>query len=146
MASVAKAKSVGGLFSNEEQVVKVVYDFAKDGGATGALNLFTATSDCILTGFSAVVKTACTSGGSATVKVGVTGADSAFITTTQGAVASLTANALFQANVVLTEGTPNTAAFPLPRRLASGDSVLMTIGTAALTAGVIEYTVKVQRA
>jgi hypothetical protein len=146
MANLAGYKKVGSGFSNEEQTIKARYDFAVDAGATGALNIFTAESDCIITDFHALVKTAGTSGGSATVAVGVTGSTSAFVTTTQGAVANLTANAVFQANVVLTEGTPNTAAFPLPRRLASGDSVLMTIGTAALTAGVIDFVMNVKKA
>lgn len=146
MANLAGYKKIGGSFSNEEETIRARYSFAADGGATGALNIFTAVEACVVTYFHAVVKTAGTSGGSATVKVGVTGADAAFITTTQGAVASLTLNTLFQAVVVLTEGTPNTAAFPLPRRLASGDSVLMTIGTAALTAGVIDFCIKVMKA
>jgi hypothetical protein len=146
MASLSGYKKIGSGFSDEVQTIRARYDFSKDGGATGALNIFTAESDCVLVGFYALVKTACTSGGSATVAVGVTGATSAMITATQGAVASLTANSLFQANVVLTEGTPNTAAFPLPRRLASGDSMLMTIGTAALTAGVIDFVIQVAKA
>lgn len=129
------AKQVGPEFKNMMVVERNTYSFAVDGGAVGAINLFTAASDIVITGFHAVVKTTCTSGGSATVAVGVTGATSAFVTTTGGAVANLTANAVLVP--VLTEGTPNTMA--LPRRLASGSSVLMTIGTAALTAGQIEY-------
>lgn len=146
MPSVAKAKTIAPEFKNQSVVERVVYDFAVDGGATGALDLFTAGSDVVITGFHAYVKTACTSGGSATVAVGVTGSTSAFVTTTTGAVANLTANAVLQAVVVLSEGTPNTAAFPLPRRLASGDKVLMTIGTAALTAGKIEFVLEYMQA
>ena len=146
MAALQKRKYIGSTFSNEEVVERVVYDFANDAGATGALDIFEATADVIITGFHAVVKTTATSGGSATVKVGYTGSDAAYITTTQGAVANLTANAVFQANVVLTEGTPNTAAFPLPHRLASGAKILQTIGTAALTAGKIEYVIKFMKA
>lgn len=141
MASVHKAKTVGPEFRNDIIVERVVYDFAADGGATGALTLFTAGADIVVKSFHALVKTACTSGGSATVICGVTGDTDAFVTTTTGAVANLTANALLQPVVVLTEGTPNTAAFPLPRRMASGDIVSMTIGTAALTAGKIEFVI-----
>lgn len=135
MAAVAKAKTIAPEFRNQKVIERVVYDFAVDGGATGALDLFTAGSDIVITGFHAYVKTACTSGGSATVICGVTGTTNAFMTTTTGAVASLTANAVIGA--VVTEGTPNT--FAVPRRLASGSKVLMTIGTAALTAGKIEF-------
>jgi hypothetical protein len=142
MPAVAKAKVIGPEFSNEVTLERVTYDFAVDGGGTGALDLFTAGADVVLKSFHAYVKTTATSGGSATVAVGVTGATSAFVTTTTGAVANLTANAVLQPVVVLTEGTPNTAAFPLPRRLASGDKIIMTIGTAALTAGKVEFVVE----
>jgi hypothetical protein len=146
MAALAKMKTIAKTFSNEEVLERVVYDFSVDGGAVGALDIFTAGADLIITYFHAIVQTQATSGGSATLAVGVTGSTSAFVTATQGAVANLTANAVFQANVVLTEGTPNTAAFPLPRRLASGDKILQTIGTAALTAGKIEYVIQYMKA
>lgn len=146
MANLAGYKKVGGPFTKEMEVMRARYSFAADGGATGALSIFTATEACVITGFYAIVKTTCTSGGSATVKVGVTGSDALFVTTTEGAVANLTANAVFAAKPVLTEGTPNTIAMPYPRRLAAGDSVLMTIGTAALTAGVIDFVIEVCKA
>lgn len=150
MAALAKRKYVGNTFGNETVIERVVYDFSVDGGATGALDIFEATSDVVLTGFYAFVKTTATSGGSATLKVGVTSADSAFVTTVEGAVANLTANAVLQAKmtIALSEGTPNTAVlvFPLPRRLASGDKILQTIGTAALTAGKVEYVLEYKKA
>lgn len=145
MAAVVARKYLGKTFSNDVETMSVVYDFAADGGAVGALDLFQASADVVLKDFHAIVRTAGTSGGSATVAVGVTGATSAFITATEGAVANLTANAVFGAKPVLTEGTPNTIAMPLPRRLASGDKVLMTIGTAALTAGKIEFVISYTR-
>lgn len=142
MASVAKAKNIGNTFSNEEIVERVIYDFAVDAGSVGALDLFTADADVIITGFHAVVKTAATSGGSATLEVGVTGDTNLFMNSTQGAVASLTLGAAIFPPVV--EGTPNVIACPV--KLASGDKILQTIGTAALTAGKVEYTVKYMRA
>lgn len=135
MAAVAQTKTIGPEFRNQKVVERVVYDFSVDGGATGALDIFTAGADVVLTGFFAYVKTACTSGGAATVALGVTGSTSLFTSTTGGAVANLTANAVLQP--LFTEAAPNT--YSMPRRLASGDKVLMTIGTAALTAGKIEY-------
>ena len=142
MASVAGYKKVGEPFSNEMEIVRARYDFSKDGGAVGALDLFTATTECIVWGFYGIVQTTATSGGSATVIVGVTGATNAFVDTTAGAVANLTANAVLKAALV--EGTPNVN--PVPRRLAAGESVLMTIGTAALTAGVIDFVIQVSKA
>jgi len=142
MAAVAASKTLGAPFSNEKSIERVRYDFSKDGGATGALDIFIASRDIIITGFSAVVKTAATSGGSATVKAGVTADDDAFVTTTQGALASLTANAIILP--VAVEGTPNV--LPLPVKLPAGSKVIQTIGTAALTAGVIEYTIEYYKA
>lgn len=146
MAAVAKAKSIGNTFGNEEITERVIYDFAVDGGATGALDLFTAAADVVVTYFHAYVKTTATSGGSATLAVGITGSTSKYVTTTAGAVANLTANALLQPEVVETEGTPNVVVLPVPHRLASGAAILQTIGTAALTAGKVEYVIKYMRA
>lgn len=139
MAAVAKAKNIGPAFTAGVgyEVVTVEYDFAVDGGATGALDLFTAGADIVITHFHSKVMTACTSGGSATLKVGITGTDNLFMNTTQGAVASLTANAVVLAPAV--EGTPNV--LPLPVKLASGAKVLQTIGTAALNAGKVKYVI-----
>jgi hypothetical protein len=52
-------------------------------------------------------------------------------------VANLTAGALFMP--VAVEGTPNV--LPLPVKLASGAKIVQTIGTAALTAGKVEYVI-----
>lgn len=146
MATLAKHKTIGTVFGNEVVVERVVYDFAVDGGAAAALDIFTAGADIVLLGFHAYVKTTATSGGSATLKVGVTGDDDLFMTTTEGAVANLTANAVLQAKPVLTEGTPNTVVWPFPRRLPSGEKILQTIGTAALTAGKVEYVLEYMKA
>lgn len=146
MATVAKHKTVGTVFSNEMVTERVVYDFAVDAGATGALDLFTAGADIILMGFYAYVKTAATSGGSATLKVGVTGDDDLFMTTTEGAVANLSIGTVHQAKPVLTEGTPNTVVWPFPRKLASGDKILQTIGTATFLTGKIEYVLQYVKA
>lgn len=129
MPVVAQMKNIGPEFRNEKQIARVVYDFAVDGGATGAYDVFTAGSDVVITGAHAYVKTACTSGGSATVAYGITGSTTAFVDATAGAVANLTADAVLG------------AAEP-PIRLASGSKVLMTVGTAALTAGKIEFVVE----
>jgi len=133
---------VGAPNSKESEIVRVVYDFAVDGGATGALDLLQASGALIIEDASATVKTACTSGGSATVKSGPTADDDRFMTTTQGAVASLTANATILPVVV--EGTPNVIACPYA--VADGGKVTMTIGTAALTAGKIEFCFRVRKA
>lgn len=142
MAAVKGAKTIGATFSNEEVVERVIYDFALDAGATGALDLFTAGADLVLTHFSFTVKTAATSGGSATLAVGITGSTSLFSTVTQGAVANLTLGTVIFPAVV--EGAPNVLA--LPAKLASGAKILQTIGTATLLTGKVEYCVKYIRA
>lgn len=137
MAQLAGHKYIGPVFQKEMDIVRVVYDFAKDGGAAGALDIFEAKEDIVITHFHSKVVTAATSGGSATLKVGVTGSDARFMNTTQGAVANLTAGAVVIAPAV--EGTPNVLALPV--KLAAGDKILQTIAVAALTAGKIEFTV-----
>jgi len=134
MAAIKGTKSANGGFQNEKQILKVVYDFAKDGGATGALDLFTAQDDIVITGFYAKVLTTCTSGGSMVLDVGVSGGDTDILLDGV-AVASLTANSMHIPPVV--EGTPNVLA--LPMKLADNGKIIQTIGTAALTAGKIEY-------
>jgi hypothetical protein len=134
-------KTVGYPFTGKKEIVQVTYDFAVDGGATGVINLMKAQDALVITAAHAVVKTACTSGGSATVKIGITGNDDLLFGTTTGAVANLTDNALIAPDVV--EGTPNVVAFPA--KIAAGDYVLMTIGTAALTAGKIVVTLEVMK-
>ena len=123
---------IGPAFKNEEVVVRKMYKFSADGGALGAIDLFEAESDVVLTHFHPLVKVTCTSGGSATVSFGVTGTADLFVNTTAGAVANLTANALLSRDALA----------DLPRRLPAASKVLMTIGTAALTAGEIEIVVK----
>lgn len=142
MAALAKRKYLGQAFNNEEIIERVRYDFSVDAGAVGALDIFEASADLIITGFHAYVKTAATSGGSATLEVGVTGDTNLLVNSTQGAVASLTLGAAIFPPVV--EGTPNVLALPV--KLASGAKILQTIGTAALTAGVVEYVVKYVKA
>jgi len=139
MAALKNKKTVAGGFSNEVEVVKVVYDFAKDGGATGALEILEAQDDLVILNFYVVGKTTCTSGGSATLDVGISGGDTDILLD-GAAVASLTANAMVQpTSIVLTEGTPNTYVAALPQKLASGGKIIQTIGVAAFTAGKLEY-------
>ena len=134
MAQLAKHKSVAAPFSKELGVVRVVYDFAEDGGALGAKDVFTAQGALVLKSFHAVVKSACTSLGSAVLDLGVKAGDTDALLDGV-AVAALTANSL-HADPLVT-GTPNTRLVPM--YLADGAVIEMTIGTAALTAGKIEF-------
>lgn len=126
MAAVSKSKKAKPM-DKEIEIIQVEYDFANDGGAAGALDLLTASEACVIVDAYAKVKTACTSGGSATLIAGVVGGDTdACIAST--AVAALTAGAVIP-------GASTTKGL----KMASGDKIAQTIGTAAFTAGKIVY-------
>lgn len=125
MAAVVDYK-VAKVWGNEREYMEVMYDFAVDGGAVGALDLFTADEACVVKLAEMHVKTACTSGGSATVSCGKSGDLTGMIGAT--AVASLTADAVILG-----------AALDASHVLAAGNVVQMDIATAALTAGKIRF-------
>jgi hypothetical protein len=134
MANVKEYKVIGAPFSNEVVYERITYDFAVDAGAVGVLNLFTATDKMALVSFHAVVKTACTSGGSMTLDCGIVTTDTnRFMASV--AVASLGADTLHIPPLV--EGTPNTAL--VPSIIADNAVIAMEIKTATLTAGKIEF-------
>lgn len=132
MANASAYQTFGPLFSNEVALVKLTYDFAKDGGAVGNIELGKLGAKMLVVGAHVQVETACTSGGSATVTIGAATADAdAFLTTAHGAVASLTDDAVWA----------ETAGQILV--VAKDDTVRLTIGTAALTAGKINVFLRV---
>lgn len=139
MSNIKGIKKVGSPFTNALEQVKVTYDFSVDAGATGILNILECEQDCVITNFYAVVKTACTSGGSMTLDVGTT--DNGDLLLDGVAVASLTLGSLHQPFII--EGTPNV--LPCPFVLNSTKYLTMEIKTAALTAGKIDFYVTVQR-
>jgi hypothetical protein len=117
------------------EVVEVEYDFAVDGGATGALDILTVSQDMVLVDAYTKVDTACTSGGSATLIWGVKGGDTdACLDATSGAVASLTAGAVIPGETACKQ-----------IKLAEDDVLEMTIGTAALTAGKVRFVMVLQK-
>lgn len=129
MATVSAAahKTFGRGFSNERKFVKLTYDFANDGGAAAdAVKLGTTDGKILVMDSVVHVETACTSGGSATVIVGVAGGDTdAFMDTTSGAVANLVDD--FCNQETAGQGVV----------LASGAAIHLDIATADLTAGKI---------
>jgi hypothetical protein len=122
MAAVLNAKSASG-FTGKIECVEVTYDFANDGGATGALDLLTA-KQAMCVRVMAKTVTGVTSGGSATLEVGKSGA-------TAGAIAQVAKTAVDVAGEVL---QPAGWFY-----LAADEVLIQTIGTAALTAGKIRY-------
>jgi len=132
MAQVVDFKGNQYVFSNGTAHVEVVYDFSKDAGAVGVLDLIQVKEAMVLESAYVKVNTTATSGGSATVIVGVVGGDTdAILDATSGAVASLVAG------VVLPGETASVAL-----KLDADAKIGMTIGTAALTAGKITVVMK----
>lgn len=132
MAAAIGAKNVGTEFRNALGVVRVVYDYAVDGGATGALDLLTAVDDIIVKDFHALVKTTMVGSGG-TLIAGISGGDT---------------DALFQSTAVtgLTANTLIAPASTVPFRLASGGKLIQTLASAPLTDGKIEYVFTVMKA
>jgi hypothetical protein len=128
MAAVADAKH-GSSFTGKIECVQVTYDFAVDAGATGALDLLTADQDMMVR-VAAKTVTGVTSGGSATVEVGKSG-------NTAGAVAQAAKTSVDTAGKLL---QPVGWFY-----LASGEKLIQTIATAALTAGKIRYFIECQK-
>jgi hypothetical protein len=87
-------KSFGSGFHGERQLAKLTYDFSKDAGAFADTVKVGTTNAKILVLDSAIwVETTCTSLGSATMIVGVSGGDTdMFMDLTSGAVANLVAD------------------------------------------------------
>ncbi len=136
MTALKAAKTVYAPFANDVCWERIRYDASKDSLTTGAKDILTAGSNLMIVHAHMQVIAAVV-GSSSTVKFGMTDDDDVFCTATQGAEASLTTGATVVPLAI--EGTPN--ALPLPIRLDSGDKLLMTIGTASLTAGVVEFVV-----
>lgn len=131
----ADAVTVGGLTplttSTGLRVAYAKYDFAVDGGAQGTIapaNSSTIPDNAILVGATLNSTTAVLSGGSATVAVGTSAGSST--TSIKGA----TGKASWSADAVL-NGVP---VFATPVKLSAAGTITFTIGTADLTAGVIE--------
>lgn len=126
MATVLKYKGDAYVLSGGAEHVEIEYDFANDGGLVGSLDLIKVKEGMVVELAYLKVKTAATSGGAATVAVGVS-AGAGIVAAT--AVASLTTGA-----VIVPAAQPT--------KLAADAVVQLTIGTAALTAGKIVVVLK----
>ena len=112
------------------------YNFTDDTGAQGAYTLFTVTGDVYVQQIYGKCKVALTSGGVPTIEVGIAGNTAAFIAQTAGL--DLDQYELWQ------DATPeaNPGVIILLGRswaLANGADIILTIGTADLTAGDIDF-------
>jgi len=122
------------------QVARFLYDFAALGGGTGAKTLTNPEGNAAVLPDNAVLLrcytemiTPMTSGGAATVKLGITGNDDCFVAATNYNDASWD---------VADDIAARNAELPLKVNNSAGVSVLATIATQALTAGKFEVIVE----
>lgn len=135
MAAVADVKVIGAPFGNAEQIVRVTYDFAADGGDQGALDLLETKDAIVITDFYVRGITVLDSAADGTtIDVGVSGGNTDVLLDGV-AEATFAADALIQPVVV--DGTPNVVALPLV--LAANGKIIQTIITEDLTSGKCEY-------
>ncbi len=132
MAAVKGAKTVGAPFSNKNDIVRVIYNFAVDGGEVEDNTLIVADGIILVKCIGAYVLTACTSDGSATIEVGKGTAGAEFISAE--AVATFAAAAFYPSE---------SAAFV---KLANAEVINMGVAVAALTAGKIEFIFEIAQA
>lgn len=134
MATVSDYKGKEYVLSGRTEHIEIEYDFSKDGGATGALDMIKFKEAVVIEQAYVKVKTTCTSGGSATVIIGIIGGDTdALLDATDGAVANLVAGSALEGDLATS-----------PALYVAADGVIgMTIGTAALTAGKFVLVLKV---
>lgn len=125
MASLKAAKTVAAPFSNAVEVVRVIYDFAVEGGAVADKSVLIASGKLLVRCVGVSVETAMTSGGSATIDLGKGTSGTEFVSTE--AYTSFGADGFYASE---------SAAFV---KLADGEVINMGIATAALTAGKVEF-------
>lgn len=117
--------------TNVLQVAHAIYSFAVDGGAIATITPASTAlipANAIIVGATINSTTAVTSAGAATVSVGTTAGSS----TTS--ILAATGKASFTTDAIL-NGVP---VFATPVKLSAAGSLDITVGTATLTAGVIE--------
>lgn len=139
-----------GLQKGVQLEKEYVYDFAVDGGAVGAISLNSTdpNGDLLDEGFivedvELKVDTTFTSGGSATVKIGNSADDDGYFV---DSFASLVAGAVIRAGqldgALIWDTTNDAKKGYLVTSSASTQNLLLSIGTAALTAGKMRVIVK----
>jgi hypothetical protein len=128
MTAVVNFKPIGSDFGNQENLIRVEYDFAKDGGAVGDLDLTSLAQGSALAKFVGVSVETLAVGATATISVGVNGGTE-FLATE--AVGSFTAGAFVE---------PDDADFK--KVVTTTGKLTISIATAALTAGKMTFIFK----
>ena len=135
MATVADYKVVASPFSKARELIEVTYDFAADAGATGALDLFKASEDIIITDFYVKGVTVLDSAADgSSIDVGIVGGDT-------NALMDGVVEASFAAGAVVYDATNQVK----PLKVAKDEVVAMEIMAEALTSGKCTFFFEIQR-
>jgi hypothetical protein len=124
MPALKDAKTIAAPFSNQGELVRVVYDFAKDTGAIANYDLLIAQNAMIVKLISADVKTAVTSADAVAIDLGKGNGGAQFWADKLKAALAIN---------VQDVGTGGAVA------LAATDKIVMGVKTHAITAGKIEF-------
>ena len=130
--SLKDKKIVGPSFPNAAEIVRVTYDFAKDGGAIGDYDVIEADSECIVKVKHILCKDAILSADAVNIDLGKGDGGTEFL--------SNALKASFATNAVQT-GTAGAAV-----RLAAGEKIVLGIEAFAVTAGKVEFVFEVVKA
>jgi hypothetical protein len=123
---------IGGSRGDRPWLVRSDYDFAADTGAQAAYTVFTVTGEVLIHAIFGICEDAFTSGGAATIELGVSGNTAVF-------VAQTTATDLI-ANEIWHDATPTTTVEQIDLTglsfvVSNGQDVDFLVGAADLTAG-----------
>jgi len=137
-----------GYPKNEEQELLYEYDFAKDGGEVGAISLRSIVNGLkegfIVREIEVRTKVAVTSGGSATLTLGNTSDPDGYLADFASSVGTVgdVVNSGSVAGALIWDDTNDHAVHYRIGSAANVQDLVLTIGTAALTAGKLEILVK----
>jgi hypothetical protein len=121
----------------QERIVRGNYNFTDDTGAQAAYTIFTVTGDVTVKSVIGICDVALTSGGAATIEMGVAGDTAAIIA--QTTATDLILNEVWRDATPTTTLEPMTAGTELGYIIPAGQDIIFTIGTADLTAGDIDF-------
>lgn len=132
MAVLKDKVTTGPGFTNAVEVVRVVYDFTKDGGAVADYDVLEADAACVVSLKHMLVKTAATSGGAMVLDLGKGAGGTEFFS--DKAVAALTLNSVHMPSA------------PVGVYLADGEKIVLGIEAFAATAGKLEMVFEIVKA
>ena len=131
MAVLADHKTIGAGFRNAGELHRVIYDFAEDTGAIANYDALTASGDVLVELVNVDCKTALTATATSNLNLGKGDAGVDFIS-------ALDAGGGISVDVQ----TPGDTAGKIVE-LANGEKIVMSIDTAAITAGKLEFLFRV---